>query len=468
MITEYKILQSCDLQVLFSHLYSVLPTWKVLYQKTIILYSALSEHVKKSTRTEQLFLSRIRRFLVNLLGVLQRKLCSSGCHISLHVHQFWTALLDESYLKGCEKYMMGDTLGATSCWQVTYETSRRQEHQLGKSPTQDYHSHHQLQEKCLLAILYSSLISYNLSQALELANSTIESVSVDAKKLKVKRSFKQLLEDKTTVTLPIIKGPTRSVVMSLGRFMALYFTNKPLVVYMPPTDRALPVLFSESKGSPDIRKVAIQQHLIANNIHEQGISDLWTPDVALNLLLITGLFPEAIWFSKEVGDWKSAFTLSVIYRMKYDLLTADDSHRSHEELSLPSNLSALTLIQERLTALMEVSDSRPLHQLRRSARTPKGNIHKGLGMIENSESAAEEMTPVFSDILPGNKLMALLESQWLLGNILQQCLLTVSTLSCVVHEKYYLPAPPYYCPQPDYSPTDEDPDEVVQENASRR
>ncbi|KAJ8040592.1 Protein JBTS17 [Holothuria leucospilota] len=173
---------------------SVLPTWKVLYQKTIILYSALNEHVKTSRRTEQLFLHRIRRFLVNLLGVLQRKLCSAGCHVSLHVHQFWAAFLDETYLRGCEKFMMGDLLGATRCWQATYETSRRQEHQLGKSPTQDCHSHHQLQEKCLLAILYSSLISYNISQALELANSIIESVSVDAKKLKVKRSFKQLLE----------------------------------------------------------------------------------------------------------------------------------------------------------------------------------------------------------------------------------------------------------------------------------
>lgn len=78
-----------------------------------------------------------------------------------------------------------------------------------------------------------------------------------------------------------------------------------------------------------VRHIILHQHLIASNIHEQGVSAFWTPDVTLNLLLLAGLFPEAIWFSNEVGDWRTAFTLSVIYNMKFDHLASadDDSHR---------------------------------------------------------------------------------------------------------------------------------------------
>lgn len=48
--------------------------------------------------------------------------------------------------------------------------------------------------------------------------------------------------------IPIFREDCRGVVMSMARFMALYFTNKPLIIYPPTSAKPLPVLFSENEG----------------------------------------------------------------------------------------------------------------------------------------------------------------------------------------------------------------------------
>lgn len=38
---------------------------------------------------------------------------------------------------------------------------------------------------------------------------------------------------------------------------------------------------------------------------------MWTVDYALELLLIGGLAPEAVWLARELGDWKTAVSIGV-------------------------------------------------------------------------------------------------------------------------------------------------------------
>lgn len=52
-------------------------------------------------------------------------------------------------------------------------------------------------------------------------------------------------------------------------------------------------------------------------ISESKLEAFWTADHALELLVVSGLLSEAAWFANRLGDWKTAFVLSV----------ADEQHR---------------------------------------------------------------------------------------------------------------------------------------------
>jgi len=40
------------------------------------------------------------------------------------------------------------------------------------------------------------------------------------------------------------------------------------------------------------------------------LSAVWTPERALEYLLLGGLLPEAVWFVGQLGDWKTQMMLS--------------------------------------------------------------------------------------------------------------------------------------------------------------
>lgn len=45
-------------------------------------------------------------------------------------------------------------------------------------------------------------------------------------------------------------------------------------------------------------------------VSSSGLEDIWTVSRCLEYLLLSGLVPEAAWFSNEVGDWKAALSIS--------------------------------------------------------------------------------------------------------------------------------------------------------------
>ena len=46
-------------------------------------------------------------------------------------------------------------------------------------------------------------------------------------------------------------------------------------------------------------------------VSQEGLGGAWTSDRAIELLLVSGLLPEAAWFAYRVGDWKAAFMMAV-------------------------------------------------------------------------------------------------------------------------------------------------------------
>ena len=61
------------------------------------------------------------------------------------------------------------------------------------------------------------------------------------------------------------------------------------------------------------RTLPLYHDRISGAIRQQDLSEVWTVDTALALFLVCGLVPEAVWLARELGDWKSAFTLAVLY-----------------------------------------------------------------------------------------------------------------------------------------------------------
>lgn len=61
------------------------------------------------------------------------------------------------------------------------------------------------------------------------------------------------------------------------------------------------------------RVVELSQARAAVSVRSEQLSEVWTVDYALELLLLGGLLPEAVWMARRLGDWKMAATLGLAY-----------------------------------------------------------------------------------------------------------------------------------------------------------
>lgn len=52
---------------------------------------------------------------------------------------------------------------------------------------------------------------------------------------------------------------------------------------------------------------------IINVIKRDGLSGMWTTERTVEYLLMSGLVCETAWFAHMMGDWKTAFLLSVAH-----------------------------------------------------------------------------------------------------------------------------------------------------------
>lgn len=61
------------------------------------------------------------------------------------------------------------------------------------------------------------------------------------------------------------------------------------------------------------RPVPLCQETTARAVRQQYMSEKWTVDYAVDLLLLGGLLPETAWLAYKLGDWKTSASVSLAY-----------------------------------------------------------------------------------------------------------------------------------------------------------
>lgn len=331
----------------------------------------------------------------------------------------------------------------------------------------------------LLSILYLHLQEYNLKSALEVVYSLIEPVvSFERMVVKLNASFdlnanqdhgvngllRVLLQDYPLARVADKRGV--AVVQTLARFMAAYFSNLPLYSYPPSCPAPLPPFyFGQSvigeatsletlQLTYDMELLSLDRSKISKAVREQNLDDLWSANSALELMLVSGLLVEGVWLARNLGDWKSAFLLSVADEVIHSNSQTSDFGNEVSQIypSIPDELKPETIALSRLNPTFPSQFAKQKGQEPRAVSTPKKKLS-----LHSQQEAVDQDFQVDVDSKLVSNVSKVLEASLVSGLDLVPLLLTrllsrlkrlISTVQWVVPEEFYLPAPPLYCPQP--------------------
>ncbi|XP_067290218.1 ciliogenesis and planar polarity effector 1 isoform X2 [Pseudorasbora parva] len=285
-----------------------------------------------------------------------------------------------------------------------------------------------LETRYCLALLYAQLFQYRLREAQGLCDRLAHQLQPHTGQQEEDRpggADEAVFECR--LSGPVGQEAACAVVQSLGRFMAAYFTNRPLCILPPHNVDVLPPLHLPHS----VRVVELSQARAAVAVRSEQLSEVWTVDYALELLLLGGLIPEAVWMAQRLGDWKMAATLGLAYT-GYCSGHVDLSSLPWRELHLPTELKPAVIFQDQLEKL--------------------------LGRVAGSEEDGSKDTVVVEDVdLLQVSVQEILKASVMaeadvvsqpLTRILNAAKERATSLPALVPPAFYLPAPPLYCPQP--------------------
>ncbi|XP_015275639.1 PREDICTED: uncharacterized protein C5orf42 homolog [Gekko japonicus] len=298
-----------------------------------------------------------------------------------------------------------------------------------------------LQTRHYLAILYCHLYHYSLSEAQGLCDHLVLEL---LKQSNISVREKDYISDAEFMIRAVHTEAILAVVQSLARFMAAYFTNEPLFVLPPHNVAVLPPLHIRPDRYP--RVVPLQHSRITSAIRDQGLSCVWTAEYALDLFLIGGLLPEAVWLAHKLGDWKMSVSIGVAFN-QYCRSDNGFSRSQKVELCLPLYLTPTQIFQERLQSFM----GQPA-----SVETSNDGELKYKQFTDPIEE--EDANVLFKSVEEILKAAVMADADILseIFQLLMDCAKDLSRKFCsLVPEGLYLPAPPLYCPQPAF-PSEEE------------
>ncbi|KAI1905124.1 hypothetical protein AGOR_G00012710 [Albula goreensis] len=293
-----------------------------------------------------------------------------------------------------------------------------------------------------LALLYGHLFQYRLHEALglceHLARQLVRQTRVEVED---RAEPTEELEPLTVAWLPVNVGREAAcaVVQSFSRFMAAYFTNQPLTILPPHCVEVLPPMhLPPAQGQ---RLVPLSQSMVLGEVHRQHLSEVWTVDYALDLLLQGGLLPEAVWLAHCLGDWKTAASLGLAYTI-YCRNWFDFTRLKWRELYLPEQLQPSYVFQDQLEYLLGLEDGRLEDQ--------SGTDNKLYKCFTDSmeEEDMELLQMSVQEILKASVMAEVDIISQPLHKLIEAAKDLASCLSGLVPPGLYLPAPPLYCPQP--------------------
>ncbi|XP_053394280.1 ciliogenesis and planar polarity effector 1-like isoform X3 [Mercenaria mercenaria] len=307
--------------------------------------------------------------------------------------------------------------------------------------------------RMLHSVLYTYLLKDDLAQTVDFVDNLILQASIDTAMnsqelpayddgsrpplmtLVTHRS--QDSEEEELV--PCIKNKSiRQTVQTMGRFMAAYFSNETMYIYPPHSAQALPSV--HMSHVPTKTRIIPKYHEdITNVIRRDSLSGIWTTERTVEYLLMSGLVCETAWFAHKMGDWKTAYLLSVAH-CSHREIAPQLYQRPKKPLQIPESLSPHAILQEKLEFLIKSN---------KADSTPAGANKKYSRYFIpiNQETNIGQLTHTIQDMMTAGIVSDVEIAPWFLASLTDKLKHVVSSLPVLVPEEFYLPAPPLYCPQ---------------------
>ncbi|XP_073686293.1 ciliogenesis and planar polarity effector 1 [Garra rufa] len=376
--------------------------WREVYKRALRYREELRHHRGVKNELEKMSL---------IIPQIQQALQSAGDRLE-ESHQLRS-------FSGEQHFISGVYTDCVHVWRAELRAERQR-----AAPMTCY-----LETRCCLALLYSQLFQYRLREAQGLCDRLARQLQMPAGPQEEETADDHVFEG------PVGREAACAVVQSLGRFMAAYFTNRPLCILPPHNVDVLPPLHLPHDAGG--RVVELCQTRVSLSVRSEQLSAVWTVDYALELLLLGGLIPEAAWMALRLGDWKMAATLGLAYT-DYCSAHLDMSSLRWRELHLPTELKPAVIFQDQLEML-----------LGRMAGS-EGDANTGTVAVEDVDLVQVSV----QEILKASVMAEVDVISQPLTRLLDAAKERAASLPALVPAMFYLPAPPLYCPQP--SPNTQD------------
>ncbi|XP_057675157.1 ciliogenesis and planar polarity effector 1 isoform X1 [Corythoichthys intestinalis] len=330
--------------------------------------------------------------------------------------------------KGEERFLCGMYQDSTETWRT----------QIWEECKKSCHRNVFQETRLCLALLYGLLSQYHLREAVELGEHMTHLVLHNAE-----HHNNPMICTLADPLLPtnLHSDAVIAVIQTLARFMASYFTNQPLNILPAHHVAVLPPLHLPHASNVG-RLVPLCQKAAARAIRQQNMSEKWTVNYTVDLLLLGGLLPETVYLASKLGDWKTAASVSLAY-LYYCDDHLDFTQIKRKEFHLPRALFPKSIFQAELQSLLDNDkDEYKDANDKRFTDPVEGQD------LDTWHGSAQEILK--ASVIAG---VDILTSP--LTSLLDSAKDLCSGLSALVHSGLYLPSPPLYCPQP--SPNTQDP-----------
>ncbi|XP_062984212.1 ciliogenesis and planar polarity effector 1 [Elgaria multicarinata webbii] len=398
--------------------------WRLLYKHVLCYWAQLNRKAHNSSKpVTEIQIAYDGPIIKGLASHIQAVLQSSGERLE--------QMLNLNSVIGEEQFLIGSYEGSIEAWEKALQEAKEKG---GKRLPF-------LQTRYCLAILYCHLYHYSLSEAQGLCDHLVSKL---LKRTQISVRERDDVTDADWMLTDVHTEAALAVVQSLARFMAAYFTNESLYVLPPHSVDILPPLHIRTDRCH--RVVPLQHSIVTNAVRDHSLSCVWTVEYALDLLLIGGLIPEAVWLARKLGDWKMAVSIGVAYNLYCQ--SNDSFLRSGKvELWLPLQLTPKQIFQEKLQSFL----GQPVKN--EASNEGDAKYKQFTDPIEE-----EDASVLFSSVEEILKAAVMAEADILSETfqLLADFTKDLSRKFCgLVPSGLYLPAPPLYCPQPAF-PSEEE------------
>lgn len=261
-------------------------------------------------------------------------------------------------------------------------------------------------------IFYACLAHYQLDKLLNIINSYLTNSSFSL----YLNAFRYLDPPRSLPKYPVA---IVSVLKSLARFMAGYLTNTRGGLFICSVNRALEMVSILSSSNGDQFNVELSRPRFTAEINKQHLNEFFTVDKTVELLLVTGLFAEAVHFLNSINDWRSSFLIGSI-------LTES------EQILLPNDIQPSQALMKKIQPLFDMNN--PAINLKLIEREYMDNVSRLLDelLLASVVTRSNIVEPLIGSMI-----------ELLVKNVHEMC----ANSGSIVPAEFYLPAPPVYLTQ---------------------